>query len=161
MSVSPSTRSVGRTSNAVAASARTASALLRVYRVTAPAPATVNAAPGSSAITASALRADRMAAPAPATLSAVAAPSGEAAGMAPALSLVFSRLLLHATPTTLPPAAPQTRAATVSQKLLPIKRTAGVTSLLLSVQRPATVLLYRESCSSANRLGTRAFVLRR
>src|SRR5215218_9390445 len=120
-------------------------------------PSTSSVGRTSNAIAASALRADRMAAPAPATQSAVGSPSGEAAGMAPALSLVFSRLLLHATPTTLPPAAPQTRAATVSQKLLPIKRTAGVTSLLLCVQRPATVL----PGSSANRLGTRAFVLRR
>jgi hypothetical protein len=94
----------------------------------------------------------RMARPAPRAVSAVAA----TARVKPALILVFRRLLLSATPTTLPLAAAWARAAAVSQNWIPVNPTAGVAPLLKHpVQPPATVL----PGSSANRLGTRTSVL--
>jgi hypothetical protein len=86
--------------------------------------------------------------PAPRAVSAVA----ETARVAPALLLVFRRLLLSATPTTLP-LAPSS--AAVSQKWIPVIRTAGAALLKLPVQLPATVL----PGSSAYRAGTRTSVL--
>src|ERR687889_667889 len=69
--------------------------------------------------------------------------------------LVFRRLLLSATPTTLPLAGVSPRSAAVSQQWIPIIRTAVAPLLQEPVQIPASVL----PGSSAYRAGTITSVL--